>query len=131
MIGAKKLTRNTCRQTSTVVSSEPSRLPPSAFGEIAALLTSACSWPSGSRRLISAIAATVLASSREIDLNVVFRAQLPTGSFPGTRCREQVMTRQPAAEKRFTVAWPMPRLAPVSSSVRRGSLAFEVTIREP
>ena len=32
------------------------------------------------------------------------------------------MTRQPAAEKRFTVAWPMPRLAPVSSSVRRGWL---------
>jgi hypothetical protein len=30
------------------------------------------------------------------------------------------MTRQPAAENRFTVAWPMPRLAPVSSSVRRG-----------
>ena len=31
------------------------------------------------------------------------------------------MTRQPAAEKRITVAWPMPRLAPVSSSVRRGA----------
>jgi hypothetical protein len=30
------------------------------------------------------------------------------------------MTRQPAAENRFTVAWPMPRLAPVRSSVRRG-----------
>jgi hypothetical protein len=30
------------------------------------------------------------------------------------------MTRQPAAEKRFTVACPMPRLAPVNSSVRRG-----------
>jgi hypothetical protein len=30
------------------------------------------------------------------------------------------MTRQPAAEKRLTVAWPMPRLAPVSSKVRRG-----------
>jgi hypothetical protein len=30
------------------------------------------------------------------------------------------MTRQPAAEKRFTVAWPMPRLAPVSSKARRG-----------
>src|SRR6185312_13483452 len=30
------------------------------------------------------------------------------------------MTRQPAAEKRFTVACPIPRLAPVSSSVRRG-----------
>jgi hypothetical protein len=26
----------------------------------------------------------------------------------------------PAAENRFTVAWPMPRLAPVSSSARRG-----------
>src|ERR1700751_1248234 len=32
------------------------------------------------------------------------------------------MTRQPALEKRITVAWPMPRLAPVRSSVRRGRL---------
>src|SRR5580704_695720 len=32
------------------------------------------------------------------------------------------MTRQPAAENRFTVAWPMPRLAPVRRSVRRGWL---------
>jgi hypothetical protein len=32
------------------------------------------------------------------------------------------MTRQPAAEKRFTVACPMPRLAPVSRRVRRGWL---------
>jgi hypothetical protein len=31
-----------------------------------------------------------------------------------------VMTRQPAAENRFTVAWPIPRLAPVSRSARRG-----------
>jgi hypothetical protein len=30
-----------------------------------------------------------------------------------------VRTRQPAEEKRITVAWPMPRLAPVSSIVRR------------
>ena len=44
------------------------------------------------------------------------------GQFSGNGWREQVMTRQPAAEKRFTVAWPMPRLAPVSSSVRRGWL---------
>ena len=35
------------------------------------------------------------------------------------------MTRQPAAEKRFTVACPMPRLAPVSSSVRRGWFVCE------
>ena len=33
------------------------------------------------------------------------------------------MTRHPAAEKRLTVAWPMPRLAPVRSSVRRGLVA--------
>ena len=41
------------------------------------------------------------------------------------------MTRQPAAEKRFTVACPMPRLAPVSSSVRRGWLVcgFTITMR--
>jgi hypothetical protein len=30
------------------------------------------------------------------------------------------MTRQPAAENRLTVAWPIPRLAPVSKSARRG-----------
>ncbi len=41
MIGAKKLTWNTCCQTSSVVSIELIRLPPSALGEIAALLTSA------------------------------------------------------------------------------------------
>src|ERR1051325_6376140 len=38
------------------------------------------------------------------------------------------MTRQPAAEKRFTVAWPMPRLAPVRSSARRGWLDCGVGI---
>jgi len=32
------------------------------------------------------------------------------------------MTRQPALEKRITVAWPIPRLAPVNRSVRRGWL---------
>jgi hypothetical protein len=30
-----------------------------------------------------------------------------------------VITRQPAAENRFTVACPMPRLAPVRSMMRR------------
>src|SRR5260370_24825021 len=38
------------------------------------------------------------------------------------------MTRQPAEEKRITVACPMPRLAPVRSSVRRGVLLDEVGI---
>ena len=32
------------------------------------------------------------------------------------------MTRQPAEENRIAVAWPIPRLAPVRSSVRRGAL---------
>src|ERR1700716_274360 len=44
------------------------------------------------------------------------------GQSSGKGCREQVMTRQPAEENRITVAWPMPRLAPVRSSVRRGAL---------
>src|SRR5450759_2541755 len=66
MIGAKKLTWNTWRHTSAVVSSEPSRLPPSPLGEIAALFTSACSsWPS-IRRLISSMAERVLASSARL-----------------------------------------------------------------
>ena len=41
------------------------------------------------------------------------------GQFSGNGCREQVMTRHPADEKRFTVAWPMPREAPVRMSVLR------------
>jgi hypothetical protein len=32
--------------------------------------------------------------------------------------RETVITRQPPALNFFTVAWPMPRLAPVSTRVR-------------
>src|ERR1700733_7573533 len=51
------------------------------------------------------------------------------GQFSGNGCREQVITRQPAAEKRFTVAWPMPRLAPVRSSVRRGWLLVAMVVR--
>src|SRR3954469_5242798 len=47
----------------------------------------------------------------------------PHGHSSGNGCREQVRTRQPALEKRITVAWPMPRLAPVRSRVRRGVLA--------
>ena len=47
------------------------------------------------------------------------RIALPPGS---KGWREQVMTRQPALEKRFTVAWPMPREAPVRSMMRCGWL---------
>ena len=43
------------------------------------------------------------------------------GQFSGKAGREQVITRQPALEKRFTVAWPMPREAPVRIRVRFSS----------
>ena len=46
------------------------------------------------------------------------------GQFSGKACREQVMTRHPAEAKRFTVAWPMPREAPVRMSVFRSSLGY-------
>ena len=45
------------------------------------------------------------------------------GHSSGNGCREQVITRHPAEAKRLTVAWPMPRLAPVSSSVLRSGIA--------
>jgi hypothetical protein len=35
----------------------------------------------------------------------------------GKGWREQVITRQPSRAKRITVAWPIPRDAPVRSSV--------------
>ena len=60
---------------------DPSRLPPSALGEMAALLTSACSSPLSRRVLISAIAASVLVEVGEIDLDPSDpRALPPTGS---------------------------------------------------
>ena len=54
-------------------------------------------------------------TDRDIVVSVVARH-----ADPGALRVGDVMTRQPAAEKRFTVAWPMPRLAPVSRRVRRG-----------
>src|ERR1700704_5059117 len=70
MIGAKKLTRNTWLQASMSVSIEPSRPPPAAFGEIAALLTSACSAPPSSRpRGVGVVG--------EVDLDVILRARAP------------------------------------------------------
>jgi hypothetical protein len=59
---------------------------------------------------------------------VVLRSHLPR-AISGKAFREQVITRQPAAEKRLTVAWPMPRLAPVSRSVRRCWLGCDVGMR--
>src|SRR5262249_48675953 len=123
MIGAKKLTRKTWVQVSRSVSTVPSRPPPLPFGEIAALLTSACSSPPSSRFLISATARMV---SSESARSTWMWSSGPAshGHSSGNACREQVITRHPAEEKRITVACPMPRLAPVRSRVRRGVLGW-------
>src|SRR5918998_985137 len=100
-----------------LVSLMPRCLPPSALGETAALLTSACNSP-WMRSLISAMAWRVLSASARSTW-MWSSGPASHGQFSGNGWREQVITRQPAAEKRFTVACPMPRLAPVRSSVRR------------
>jgi hypothetical protein len=102
-IGAKKLTLNTCVQASTSVSIVPMREPPRPFGEIAALLTSACNCPSVSRERISLTARSVsLWSARSTWMWSSGPAS--QGHSSGNGCREQVITRQPADEKRITVA---------------------------
>src|SRR5262249_53551395 len=83
-----------------------------------ALLTSACSSPPR-RCLISSVAPSVLSGSARSTW-IWSSGPIAHGQFSGKACREQVMTRHPAAAKRLTVAWPIPRLAPVRSSVRRG-----------
>ncbi len=64
-----------------MVSIEDSRVPPSALGEIAALLTSACSSPSVSRCLISSIARVGVVGIGEIDLDVILRPRFPRAIF--------------------------------------------------
>src|SRR5262245_22761523 len=44
--------------------------------------------------------------------------------------REQVTMRQPSELKRCTVAWPMPRLAPVRTTVLRCSLGILLLLSE-
>src|SRR3954453_6744530 len=124
MIGAKNLTLNTCVQVSRSVSIEPSLEPPAPFGEIAALLTSACSMPPSRRSRMSEIARVVSAGVARSTW-IWSSGPASQGQSSGNGCREQVITRQPAEEKRIPVAWPMPRLAPVRSSVRRGALDDE------
>ena len=65
MIGAKKFTWNTVIQSRWSVSRLLSLAPPSPFGEIAALLTSAFSLPpcAFSRSFITAMASSVLSGS--------------------------------------------------------------------
>ena len=61
LMGAKKFTWKTWLQVSMSVSMVPMRAPPAPFGEIAALLTSACNSPPSRRSRISEIARVVSA----------------------------------------------------------------------
>ena len=126
MIGAKKLIWNTvlpvldrrCRSCRAAT-------PPGPLGEIAALLTSASrrlSWAL-SRSRISPIAERGPAGSARSTW-MWSSGPASHGQFSGKGWREQVITRQPAEEKRFTVAWPMPREAPVRISVLRSLSAL-------
>jgi len=67
-------------------------------------LTSAFSLPpcTFSRSFITAMASRLLSGSL-----------LPSGSSPESCGASKVITRQPAEEKLLTVAWPIPREAPV------------------
>src|SRR5262249_49008774 len=87
MIGAKKFTRNTWSQTSTVVSIEERRVAPLALGEIAALLTSACSSPFSRRCLMSARAGggEGAVGTGKIDLDMISGPH-----FQGAILRERV-----------------------------------------
>ena len=75
-----------------------------------------------SRSFITAMLQRVVGIG-EVDLDVILGACLPRAVLR-EGLREQVITRQPAEEKRFTVAWPMPRVAPVRISVFRSSFGI-------
>src|SRR3712207_6686577 len=97
-----------------------------------ALLTSACRQaPSGSSRSFTSAMPRRVSSGSERSTWRWSPGPISQGQFSGKACREQVMTRQPAAENRLTVAWPMPRLAPVSSMTRRPWFEVGAAKRSP
>src|SRR6476469_3369728 len=82
-----------------------------------ALLTSASSPPPPSMsRMISMQRTTLSRSDRSRRMCVRSRLH---GHTPGGGVRDTVITRQPSLWKRIAIAWPMPRLAPVTIAVRR------------
>src|SRR5215210_7190026 len=88
-----------------------------------ALLTRACRTPpSASRRHFVSSTARMVSAGLERSICRWSSGPISQGQFSGKAWREQVITRQPAAENRFTVACPIPRLAPVRSMIRRGVL---------
>jgi hypothetical protein len=119
MIGAKKLTWNTCCQHDVGLVRQARA---AVRLVVAALLTSACNWPSGSLRLISSIARRV-GGIAEIDL--VWSSGRRRISGSGARAGDDA----PAGGRNASVAWPIPRLAPVNSNVRRAVIETGVFLR--
>jgi hypothetical protein len=88
------------------------------LGEIAALLISASSGlPSSAASVAAAKCSRLAGSARSAEMCCVQLGSRPHSS--GTSSRLQVMMRQPSRLKRLTVAWPIPRLAPVRITVLR------------
>ena len=116
--GAKKFSSNTRCQPSMAPFRQPSRSLIGVLGEMPALFTSACSGSPFSARLASSTKrARLSGSDRSVGM---WWVQLGSRrQSAGTSSREQEITRQPSALKRATVAWPMPRLAPVRMTVLR------------
>ena len=112
---AKKLTWNTWPQVRRSVSSVFSRAPPSPFGRDPGIVDQRVQPPAQPAADLLDRRDRVLGIG-QVDLDVILRAAAP-GAFVGKGWREQVITRQPSALNRRTVAWPIPRLAPVRSIV--------------
>jgi hypothetical protein len=95
----------------------PKRPPVSSLGEMAALFTSASSRPPPSRSRISSMPRPTSSGSAR-SICTWFLSPPGHGQSALKGWRDTVITRQPPALNFFTVAWPMPRLAPVSTRVR-------------
>ena len=113
---AKKFTLKMCSQSACAISSARIFPPSDRFGDIAALLISASS-PSPTMAQSRGISACTRSMSAKSSWTWFFAP--PSHGQRGSKgWRERVSTRQPASLNVFTVAWPMPRLAPVSNRTR-------------
>src|SRR5918994_348276 len=114
--GAKKFSSNTARQALRSPLRHPSRSLIGVLGETPALLTRECSGPPASTLLASRTKSALLSGSPRSA--AIWWVQLGAAlQSSGIVSREQVITRQPSWLKRWTVAWPIPRLAPVRMTV--------------
>src|SRR3954466_1038463 len=114
--GAKKFSSNTARHALRSPLRQPSRSLIGVLGETPALLTRECRGPPASTLLASRTKSALLSGSPRSA--AIWWVQLGSAlQSSGIVSREQVITRQPSWLKRWTVAWPIPRLAPVRITV--------------